>query len=123
MEGGKLKYYYEHMKNYTSDTFILDIIKTGLELDFNETLLQPRCNNFPLSKEEMSFTNSKIQKVKSKKVIVNTDKGTRDYTFAVFTMTEKDGSHRMILNLEYFIKFICNRHFKMESIQNALNVI
>ena len=123
MEGGKLKYYYEHMKNYTSDTFILDIIKNGLELDFNEILLQPCCNNFPLSKEEMSFANSEIQKLKSKKVIVNTDKGTRDYTFAVFTMTEKDGSHRMILNLENFIKFICNRHFKMESIQNALNVI
>ena len=110
------------MKNYTSDTFILDI-KNGLELDFHEILLQPCCNNFPLSKEEMGFTNSEIQKLKSKKVIVNTDKGTRDYTFAVFTRTEKEGSHRMILNLENFNKFICNRHFKMESIQNALIVI
>ena len=26
-EGRKLKYYYEHLEKYTSDTFILDIIK------------------------------------------------------------------------------------------------
>ena len=30
-EGGKLKYYYEYWKKYTSDTFILDIIKSGLK--------------------------------------------------------------------------------------------
>ena len=30
-EGGKLKYYYEYWKKYTSDTFILDIIKNGLK--------------------------------------------------------------------------------------------
>ena len=29
-EGGKLKYYYEYWKKYTSDSFILDIIKNGL---------------------------------------------------------------------------------------------
>ena len=60
------------MKNYTSDTFIFDI-KNGLKLDFHEILLQPCCNSFPLSKEEMGFTNSEIQKLKSKKVIVNTE--------------------------------------------------
>ena len=37
-EGGKLKYYYEHLKKHTSDAFILDIIKNGLKLDFNEIL-------------------------------------------------------------------------------------
>ena len=30
-ERGKLKYYYECWKKYTSDTFILDIIKNGLK--------------------------------------------------------------------------------------------
>ena len=50
-EGGKLKCYYEHWKKYTSDTFILDIIKNGLKLDFNEIHFQRCCNNFPYSKE------------------------------------------------------------------------
>ena len=94
-----------------------------LKLDFNEIPFQHCCNNFPLSKEEMGIVNSEIQKLRSKKVIVNTDKITADYIPGVFTRTKKDGSHRMILNLKNFNKFICYRYFKMESIQNVLNVI
>ena len=48
--------------------------KNGLKLDFNEIPFQHCCNNFPLSKEEMSIIKSEIQKLKSKKVIVNADK-------------------------------------------------
>ena len=50
------------------------IIKNGLKLDFNEIPFQLCCNNFLLSKEEIKITKSEIQKLKSKKVIVNTDK-------------------------------------------------
>ena len=101
-EGGKLKQYYEHWKNYTSDTFILDIIKNGLKSDFHEISFQHCCNNFSLSEEEMSIFNSEIQKIKSKRVIVNTNKRTRDYIFDVFTRSKKDSRHRMILNLKNF---------------------
>ena len=71
----------------------------------------------------MSIINSEIQKLESKKVIVNTDKRTGDSISGVFTRSKKDGSHTMILNLKNFNKFICFRHFKMESIQNVLNAI
>ena len=71
----------------------------------------------------MSIINSEIQKLESKKVIVNTDKRTGDYISGVFARSKKDGSHTMILNLKNFNKFICFRHFKMESIQNVLNAI
>ena len=71
----------------------------------------------------MSIINSEIQKLKSKKVIVNTDRKTVGYISGVFTRSKKDGSHRIILNLKRFNKFICHRHFKLESIQDVLNVI
>ena len=103
-EEGKLKNYYEHWKKYTSDTFIHDIIKNGLKLDFNEIPFQHCCNNFPLSKEEMSIINSEIQKLNSKRVIVNTDKRIGNYISGVFTKSKKDGSHRIILNLKNFNK-------------------
>ena len=99
-EGGKLKYYYEHWKKYTSDTFMLDIIKNELKLNSNEIPFQHCHNNFPLSEEEMSIINSEIQKLKSRKVIVNTDKRTGDYISVVFIRSKKDGSHRMILNFK-----------------------
>ena len=70
----------------------------------------------------MSIINSEIQKLKSKKVIVNTDKKL-GYISGVFTRSKEDGSHRIILNLKLFNKFICHRHFKLESIQDVLNVI
>ena len=123
VEGEKLKYYYEHWKKYASDNFKLEIIKNGLKLDFNEILFQHCCNNFPLSKEEMSIINSEIQKLKSNKVIANTDKRTGDYIFDVFTRSKKNESPRMILNLKNCNKFIYYRHFKMKLIQIVLNVI
>ena len=71
----------------------------------------------------MSIINSEIQKLESKKVIVNTDKRTGDYISGVFARSKKDGSHTMILNRKNFNKFICFRHFKMEPILNVLNAI
>ena len=72
-------------QKYSSDTFILDIIKNRIKLEFNEIPFQCCCNNFPLSKEEMNIINSETEKLKSKKVIVNTDKRTGDYISGVFT--------------------------------------
>ena len=85
----------------------LILSKNGLKLDFNEIHFQQCCNNFPLSKEEMSIINSEIQTLKSKKVNVNTEQRTGDYISGVFTRSNKDGSHRMILNLKNCNKFIC----------------
>ena len=109
VEGGKSKYYYKHWKKYTSDTFILDIIKNELKLDFNEIPFQHCCNNFSFSKEEISIINSEIIKPNSKKVIVDTDKTTVDYIPGVFTRSKKDGSHQIILNLKNFICYIIAR--------------
>ena len=85
----------------------LILSKNGLKLDFNEIRFQQCCNNFPLSKEEMSIINSEIQTLKSKKVNVNTEQRTGDYISGVFTRSNKDGSHGMILNLKNCNKFIC----------------
>ena len=110
----KTKILLSELKKYNSDTFILDIILNGLELDFNEIPFQRCGNNYQL-------WDSKIKD--SKKAIVNTDKRTGDYISGVFIRRKDDGSHRMILNLKNFNKLICYRHFKMESIQNVLNMI
>ena len=48
----------------------------------------------------MNIINSEIQKLKSKTVILNTDKRTGGYISGVLTRSKKDGSHRMILNLK-----------------------
>ena len=54
-EGGKLKYYYEHWKNYNSNTFIPDIVKNELKLNFNERPSQRCHNNFPFFKKRNEY--------------------------------------------------------------------
>ena len=101
-EGGKLRHFCDHWKKYTSDTFILNIIKNGLKLDLNEIPFQHCCTNFPLSKKGMSLINTDIQKFKSKKVIVNTDKTTGNWISSDFTRRNKNVSYRMISNFKNF---------------------
>ena len=50
---------------------------------------------------------------------------TENNTFVsgVFTRSKKDGSKRMILNLERLSKFVDYRHFKMESLKHMLELI
>ena len=119
----KTKILLRTLQKYTSDIFILDIIKNELKLDFTEIPFQHRCNSFPLSTEEMSIINSEIQKLKSKKVIVNRDKGIGDYISGVFTRSTKNGSHRMILNLKTLTNLYATGSSRWSQIQNVLNVI
>ena len=46
-------------------------------------------------------------------MIVRTDRETGDFISPIFLREKKDGSHRMILNLEALNKSIVYRHFKM----------
>ena len=41
----------------------------------------------------------------------------------IFMRDKKDGNKRMILNLEKFNKFVNYKHFQMESINSAINLI
>jgi hypothetical protein len=44
-----------------------------------------------------------------------------EFISGIFLREKKDGSYRMILNLKQSNEFIVYRHFKMESLQFALN--
>ena len=45
------------------------------------------------------------------------------FVSGVYTRSKKDGSERMILNLERLSKFADYRHFKMESLKHMLELI
>ena len=66
---------------------------------------------------ETEIIDAEIPKLLSKGVIVNT---TRE---PIFTRTKKDGSYRMILNLKTFNEFLKFKHCKLESIEDALDLI
>ena len=41
----------------------------------------------------------------------------------IFTGDKKEGNKRIILNLKKFNKFVNYKHFKMESINNVINLV
>ena len=86
----------------------------------------PMCQFAPplnFSPAETEIIDTEISKLLSKGVIVNTTREPNDYVSSIFTRTKKDGSYRMILNLKTFNEFLKFKHCKLESIEDALDLI
>ena len=64
-----------------------------------------------------------IAKLKNKEVIIESQYSKGDFCSSIFTRLKKDGTWCMILNLKQLNRYMEYKHFKMESIQHALNVI
>ena len=58
-----------------------------------------------------------------KKVIVEICRREGDFVSPVFKRPKKDGNRRMILNLKQLNSFVVYQHFKMEGLDNVLNLI
>ena len=102
----------------------MDIKEKGLKLDPIDT---PKSNSkfsFPLSHEEELNVKKEVTLLKGKNIVAKANV-TENITFVsgVFTRSKKDGSKRMILNLKKLNKFVDYKHFKMESLQNVLELI
>ena len=121
---GNLKNHLTKWKNVNSDKIILDIIENELKLDLIDT---PKSNSkfaALLSYEEELIVKKKVALLKRKNIFAKANV-TENNTFVsgVFTWSKKDGSKPMILNLKGLSKFVDYKHFKMESLQNVLEII
>ena len=68
---------------------------------------------------ETEIIDSELFKLLSNGVIVNTP----DHVSGTFSKTKKNGDYRMILNLKTFNGFLKFKHCKLESVDDALNLI
>ena len=80
-------------------------------------------SNYSLSAKENEVISTEIKKLLKKKVIVHGTTEYNEFISGIFTRNKKDGSKRMILNLKNFNKFVNYNYFRMESINNGLNII
>ena len=98
--------------------FFLDITENGLKLDLTDTPISNSKFAFPL------IVKKEVALLKEKNIVAKANV-TENNTFVsgVFTRSKKDGSKRMILNLKRLNKFVDYKHFKMESLQNVLELI
>ena len=68
---------------------------------------------------ETEIIDSELFKLLSNGVIVNTP----DHVSGTFSKTKKNGDYRMILNLKTFNGFLKLKHCKLESVEDALDLI
>ena len=76
-----------------------------------------------LHEAERSVIGMEIQKLYNKGVISKCTSQAHQFVSPVFVRPEKDGTHRMILNLKRLNEDITYLHFKMDTLQKALTLV
>ena len=108
----------------TADKYILEVIAKGVPMDFLE---KPNCkfnrHSLNFSNLESEVIKSEIIKLLGKGVIIPVSREPDDFVSGIFTRPKKDGSYRMILNLKKFNEFLKLKHCKLESINDALDLV
>ena len=78
---------------------------------------------FDILREELIIAAEIKKKLLEKGVIKEATHSTNEYISTVFTRPKKDGSHRLILNIKNLNQFVTYQHFKIESLQSAVQLI
>ncbi|PFX22060.1 Gag-Pol polyprotein [Stylophora pistillata] len=105
----------------TSDSTILEMV-TGYRIAFDSEPFQtvvPHIH-FPRGEE---IIETEISKLLTENVIVDATHCEAEFISTVFTRPKKDGSHTLILNLKRPNEQVTYKHFKMESLQTAAQLI
>ena len=99
-QGVSLRYFSKTWYKYTKDKYILDIVTNGLKLELNELPCQYSKSSYPLSTKEKEVISTEIKKLLKNKVIARSTREYTEFISGIFTGNKKDGSKRMVLNLE-----------------------
>ena len=122
--GGHLKHFALQWRSFTSDPTILDMV-SGMTIDLVDLPYQRKLpHEIKLNSQEFAAASEHISTLLSKKAIIeSTFNPKKDFLSNVFLRPKHDGGYRMILNLKQFNKYVDYAHFKMESLQNILDLV
>ena len=120
---GTVKYFLSAWKAITSDSMILDMVE-HCHLEFIKTPYQ----QYPMppirfNSSEAAIIDGEIQQLLSKGVLEETEPSYGQYISTIFLRKKKNGSYRLILNLKGLNKSIEYKHFKMESLVCAIQLM
>ena len=111
-------------KTLTNDPYMLDIIEFGVKMDFitiHPPHMTPCLTQCSLAQQiELDH---ELKNLIKKRVIRPTHGSPTGYISPIFTTEKKDGSTRLILNLKQFNHYIQYKHFKMENLQDVLDLM
>ena len=120
---GNIQHFLHKWKELTSDKHILNIVQDGLLLNFAGEPPNKGAFEYPRSKKEFDLIDSEVKALIDKGVVSYTTIEDGDYFSNLFTTPKKDGTYRTILNLKFLNKECDTKHFKMESLKQALHMV
>lgn len=108
----------------TGDKFILNIIK-GYDIELTSSDVKQDFPPLPyvFSEEDSLSVQKEIELLQSKGVIEPVECPTDGYVSNIFLRKKKNGTNRVILNLKKLNKHVAYRHFKMDNLQAAINLM
>ena len=122
--GGRLRHFLPFWKTITTDYKILNMIK-GIKFDFTRKFTQKKIpKQIVLSPAGTQFMECKIAELLKNGSIKEVKRPHPEgWLSNVFLVPKKDGGFRMILNLKPLNQFIRYQKFKMDHINDVLNLI
>ena len=118
-----MKYFIHNWEQITSDETILSWVR-GVHIGFEPGLRQlfvPSQRSF--GPEEDNFVNQKVNELLQKGIIEPSSHEDGEIISTIFIVEKKGGGYRLILNLKPFNDQIENVHFKMETLENVIQMM
>ena len=122
--GGRLRFFLDEWKKFTSDPFILDMV-SGMSLDLTDIPLQESLpHEIKMNAVETAAAERHIKELLQKGAIKpSTFNPQTDFLSNIFLTPKPDGLFCCILNLKNFNQFLEFAHFKMENLQLILDFV
>ena len=109
----------------TSDPFILDsVTHCHIEFDFEpEPLFSATRPHSSFTEVEQTIIDDEIEKFLQKGIIRLSSFDDGQVISPIFTRSKKDGSHRVIFNLNRLNESVSYHHYKINTLETAIKLI
>lgn len=123
--GGRISDYTQFWKTITFDREVLSIV-SGMKIPLMDSNIERQsCRQIPFNISEKELINVEIQKMLKKGVIIPVSNKPEpgEFISPIFCRPKKSGGVRIILNLKDFNFEVEKKHFKMQTLQTAIDLM
>ena len=121
--GGQISRYVPAWRQLSSDPWLIKAVQ-GVEIPLEVVPVQIRePSQFRLGEHEKKIIQGEVEKLLAKEIVERVEDEPGQVISNVFLRPKKDGGHRMILDLTWVNTHVEYDHFKMCSLQTALDMM
>lgn len=123
-KAGRLNEYLDQWSKLTNDPSVINIVKgVKIEMIDGSEMIAPNARPSVFNHNEHVIVEQEIDKLIKKNVIIEKPKEPDDFISTIFLRPKKDSTHRMILNLKQFNEYVVYHHFKMDTLEHAIQLM